>query len=66
MTLVARQRIWLAALCLYFAAGATDMSAHLLASHRKGEQIGPNNIPVAFAAGLFWPMDIVATILLAR
>ena len=60
-----QRRLWLLALCLYAAAGLADMSAHLAAAHAKGE-IGPNNIPVAFAAGLFWPADLVAQILLAR
>jgi hypothetical protein len=61
-----RRRLWLAALCLYGAAAVADMAAHLTDDRRAGERIGPANIPVAFAAGLFWPADLVARSLLAR
>ena len=60
-----RRRLWLAALCLYALAALADMAAHLNEVARTGEPIAPN-IPVAFAAGLFWPVDLVARILLAR
>ena len=60
-----RRRLWLAALCLYALAALADMAAHLNEVARAGEPIAPN-IPVAFAAGLFWPVDLVARILLAR
>ena len=59
------RRLWLAALCLYALAALADMAAHLNEVGRAGEPIAPN-IPVAFAAGLFWPVDLVARILLAR
>jgi hypothetical protein len=57
--------VWLAVLCLYAAAGLADMASHLNDNRRAGEPIAAN-IPVAFAAGLFWPADLVAQILLAR
>ena len=60
-----RRRLWLAVLCLYAVAGIADMAAHLSENRRAGEPIAAN-IPVAFAAGLFWPADLVARILLAR
>jgi len=59
------RRLWLAALCLYAAIGLFDLAARLHEVRREGEPIAPN-IPVAFAAGLFWPADLVARILLAR
>lgn len=60
-----RRRLWLAALCFYAAAGLADMANHLNDNRRAGEPIAAN-LPVAFAAGLFWPADLVAQILLAR
>jgi hypothetical protein len=59
------RRLWLAALCLYAAAGLADMAVHLNNVRRAGEPVAAN-IPVAFAAGLFWPADLVAQVLLAR
>jgi hypothetical protein len=66
MTALARQRLWLAALCLYAAAGLADMSVHLVTEHKNRDSTGPYYLPVAFAAGLFWPADLVAQVLLAR
>ena len=60
-----RRRLWLAALCVYAAIGFIDMAARLHEVGQAGEPIAPN-IPVAFAAGLFWPADLVARVLLAR
>jgi hypothetical protein len=60
-----RRRLWAAALCLYALAGVADMAAHLKDVRRTGEPISVN-IPVAFAAGLFWPADLTAQVLLAR
>ena len=60
-----RRRLWLAALCVYAAAGLADMMVPLNEIRRAGEPVVAN-IPVAFAAGLFWPADLIAQILLAR
>ena len=60
-----QRRLWVAALCLYAIAGLADMAAHLNDVRSAGEPIA-SNVPVAFAAGLFWPADLVARVLLAR
>jgi hypothetical protein len=57
--------LWAAALCLYALAGIADMAAHLNDVRRAGEPVVAN-IPVAFAAGLFWPADLTAQVLLTR
>jgi hypothetical protein len=59
------RRVWLAALCLYGLAGAVDMAAHLAAdSHAGQDWRDPANLAVAFSAGLFWPADLIASLLL--
>jgi hypothetical protein len=63
---VARRRLWLVALCLYAAVAAADFSIRLLEDRRPGERISLPNAIVAFAAGLFWPADVVARILSGR
>lgn len=60
-----RRRLWLVALVLYAAIGLADMGWRLDQVWRAGEPVA-ENLPVAFAAGLFWPADLVARILLAR
>jgi hypothetical protein len=60
-----RRRLWLAALLVYAAIGVAEMALRLDAFARAGEPVAAN-IPVAFPAGLFWPADLVARILLAR
>jgi hypothetical protein len=66
MTATGRRRLWLAALCLYGAIAVADFSTRLFEDRQSGERISPANAIVAFAAGLFWPADIVARILAAR
>ena len=60
-----RRRVWAIALCLYAAAVAADIAAHLVADSRAGQDWrDPANLAVAVSAGLFWPADLVATLLL--
>ena len=59
------RRVWLIALCLYAAAAAGDFAAHLAADSRAGRNWhDPANLAVAFSAGLFWPADLVTSLLL--
>ena len=61
------RRVWLAALCLYAAAAAADIGAHLSADRQAGRNWhDPANLAVAVSAGLFWPADFVAALLLSR
>ena len=60
------RRVWLTALCLYGLAAVADIALHL----RDDTAIGQDwwaldNLVVAFSAGLFWPVDLVAQRLLA-
>ena len=62
-----RRRIWLAGLCLYAIAGAADAAIFLSDEVRAGEEWwAPDNPAVAFSAGLFWPVDLIAKMLLNR
>jgi hypothetical protein len=57
--------MWLLVLCLYGVGAAVDMAAHLMADVRAGESWhDPANLAVAFSAGLFWPADLIASLLL--
>ena len=59
------QRLWLGALCLYWLAAAADVAAHLASDSRAGQDWhDPANLAVAFSAGLFWPADLIASLLL--
>ena len=61
------RRVWLIALCLYAAAAAIDIAAHLRADVQAGRNWhDPANLAVAFSAGLFWPADLIAGWLLPR
>jgi hypothetical protein len=61
-----RQRAWLIALLLYALAGSVDIARHLAQDLQTGnQQIEFSEIAVAFSAGLFWPLDTIATTLLA-
>ena len=61
------RRVWLAALWLYAIAAASDMTLHLSEDARAGQDWrAPDNLVVAFSAGLFWPVDLLAQRLLAR
>jgi hypothetical protein len=60
-----RRRTWGFALCLYAAAAAADIAAHLAADSRAGQDWrDPANLAVAVSAGLFWPADLVVSLLL--
>ncbi len=55
------------ALCLYALAAAADVAAHLGEHRRAGRDwLAPANLAVAVSAGLFWPIDLVAQLLVAR
>ena len=60
-----KRRLWLAGIALYALAAAGDMAYHLF-DHRfeRDGSPDPGDYAVAFAAGLFWPVDIVAQLLL--
>ena len=61
------RRVWLIVLWLYAIAAVADMAAHLGADRRAGENwLRPAPLAVAFSAGLFWPVDLVAQLLLSR
>lgn len=62
-----QRRLWLVALCIYGLAAAADVALHL-SQHRQPNEVWltPANLAVAVAAGLFWPIDLVAQLLLAR
>jgi len=52
-------------LCLYGVAVAADIAAHLISDARAGQSWhDPANLAVAFSAGLFWPADLVTSLLL--
>jgi hypothetical protein len=58
------RRVWLIALVLYLAAAAADAGYRVVEASRMGFKIDPAVFAVAFCAGLFWPIDIVARPLL--
>jgi hypothetical protein len=61
------RRIWLCALLLYAAAGIFDMVHHLGEPVPAGSPTGTvARAAIAFCAGLFWPVDLVARPLLLR
>ncbi|HTZ35352.1 MAG TPA: hypothetical protein VMB84_04965 [Stellaceae bacterium] len=54
-----RRRLWLALLVLYAAASLADMAFHLAEPPVSGSHPTVwSRLPVAFAAGLFWPVDL--------
>jgi hypothetical protein len=59
-------RIWLILLVLYLIATAADGSYRIVDAGRNNQKLGPAVFAVAFCAGLFWPVDIVARSLLTR
>lgn len=60
------RRAWRVALVLYGLAGVGDFAWHLTEDLRTGNrEIEFSEVAVAFAAALFWPLDIVAAALLA-
>lgn len=61
-----RHRAWLLALVLYAIGGGVDVARHLAEDLRTGDQaIEFSEVAIAFSAGLFWPLDVVAAVLLA-
>jgi hypothetical protein len=61
-----RRRVWLAALLLYGVAAGLDVMRHLADDLYSGNQaIEFPEIAVAFSAGLFWPVDLIAKALLS-
>lgn len=61
------RRAWLVVLWLYALAAAGDFALHLSAARPAGQGwFAPGNLAVSFSASLFWPLDIIAKVLLAR
>ena len=62
-----RRPLWLCALVFYALAAAGDFTYHLIDSRHLGNQATELfEIPVAFSAALFWPLDLIAMALLPR
>lgn len=59
-----KRRVWLIVLVLYLVAAAADTGYRVVEASRIGFKIDPAMFAVAFCAGLFWPIDIVARPLL--
>jgi hypothetical protein len=60
------RRAELIGLCLYGLIACADFTYHLTWGARSaGWPIRYSELPVAFSAALFWPVDIVAMTLLA-
>ncbi|MGC2414363.1 MAG: hypothetical protein WA459_16890 [Stellaceae bacterium] len=59
------RRLWLVGLCVYALAAAADAAVHLRNDTLAGQEWwAPDNLTVAFSAGLFWPVDLFARKLL--
>ena len=58
-----RRWLWLLILVLYMAAGVVDGARHMADPAPPGSNV-VGRLAVAFSAGLFWPIDIVARPLL--
>ena len=59
------RRVWLIGLSLYVSAACLDFAYHLIADVRGEDRtIKYAELPVAYSAALFWPVDIVAQALL--
>ena len=59
------RRAWLIGLWLYSLAACADFAYHLVVDVGSADQTGKyTEIPVAYSAALFWPVDIVAMALL--
>jgi hypothetical protein len=59
-----KKRLWLIGLVVYLAAAAVDGAVRAREAVQAGEQFGPAVLAVAYCAGLFWPIDLVARPLL--
>ena len=61
------RRLSKTAFFLYFLLAAADMTAHLGQDARAGRDWRqPANLAIAFSASLFWPVDLLAGVLLDR
>jgi len=61
-----RRRAGLVALCLYAAAALADAGFHLAQSPAaETSRFALDRVIVAVDSGLFWPVDMVAVLLLA-
>ena len=61
-----QRRAWLIGLVLYGLGAGIDLAYHLIDDlHTGDEKIEFSEVAVAFSAGLFWPIDIIAMALLA-
>ena len=59
------RRVWLIALCLYALSALADGALHLREDVRAGQDWrAADNLAVATSAALFWPLDLLARILL--
>ena len=59
------RRAWLIGLWLYGLAACVDFAYHLIVDVGSADQTSKYaEIPVAYSAALFWPVDIVAMTLL--
>jgi hypothetical protein len=59
------RRAWLIGLCLYGLAACADFAYHLVVDVGSADQTSKyTEIPVAYSAALFWPVDFVAMALL--
>jgi len=60
-------RAWLIGVCLYGLAACADFAYHLGHDARRADGTFQfSEIPVAFSAALFWPVDVIARGLLER
>jgi hypothetical protein len=60
------QRAWRIALCLYAAVACVDFAHHLIYDVYSSDRgVRYSQLPVAYSAALFWPVDLVAMALLA-
>lgn len=59
-----KRRVWLIVLVLYLAAAVADTGYRIVEAARIGLEINAGTVAVAFCAGLFWPIDLVARPLL--
>ena len=61
-----KRRAGLVALCLYAAAALADAGLHVAETPAtETRRFAPDRVIVAIDAGLFWPADMVAALLLA-
>ena len=61
-----QRRVWLAALLLYAFGACVDVRHRLTDDlYGRSRAFEFSGIPVAFSAGLFWPVDLIARALLS-